>query len=980
MTTEGSRPNFFILLGLDPEGPWDPAAFVRAFEDARELWSRQRNGIKTHTTTVEARRNLTLVREIERVMLDPEARDAERRTAAAERADELRQQRGRLSERVDLMLAKGFLYDVEYDDLRGDLTAADKSLRQRIERAEKRLFVQARKDEERLDQATERNLRANLGILGETDLYSVLHGVDPKISSSSSRTDLSAAADKLYRKARNTADKNRPEVGAMQVLAGLAKKIVSSDELVRRHNFSMLLAPLDAIVEKYERVLARVHAVDARQFELFLREAATKGIDLSLAKDVFTGYFRERNWSVEVPSASAQASLKTMVPCPRCAELNDPKAKHCANCGSSLEHRCPRCGEKIPVSARACPQCGFRVVQRHYAEYLAEETEACLARGDVIAAADFLQRAQQVWPLGSESADTLAARLRLAEEQLRPAREQQRQAIEQINALMESRSYRAARRELRGLPFSSPIISEMLQRCEEAVGASEQRLREARRPGVPNERKAVLYLEALEYCTDNSEALRELSMLPPAPPRRLRAEPNEERRIVRLTWDPAPDAGCSSVVVREDGPEPPTSAMGPHRHVVRTRGVWEDHSPLIGRPMSYAVFTERNTGGTVSERAAVTVEPVLLTVEPQITVRPGNHKVELTWILPENAVGVELQREELSAGSLFRLVPPEDGSNRMTDRNVDNATRYRYTVRAVFTYQVPGRSQVVRRSRGAVREVIPASPPALPGPVYARGHPPPPYIDLYIHKVELRWPPGEQGIIKVLRSLPGQPLLMPGAEVPEEELDRYGDVLPEPYDIWWRVRERVCYYTPIVVLNGRCYAGEARRYALGPEVSDLRAEHAGTSVIVTWSWPNGITDVLVAWDASGEPDDPVAAPSQIRVSRVGGQGAGRYDIAAGPFRQLFVQVAAVVRDGSTEFFTSGVRTSVPRRIINLEYEVRRRGRGQRGRLILAANAPAQLPALVLYGRTDDRPAGREDPLILRIPPGHADPGTRSSCA
>ncbi len=967
MTAESSRPNFFVILDLDPAAKWDEAAFVRTLKDKRSLWSKQRSGIKTHPTTVEAQRNLALTREIDRVMGNQVLRDAERKAALAEREAELRQRRARLTERVDLMLAKGFLYDVEYEDLQTGLSAADPALRQRIEETGRRPFEQARQDNERLGPAMERNLRANLAIVGEADLYAVLRQADSRVSRSSPRPDLVAAADKLYQKARNTADKNRPEVGARQMLAGLARQIFGSDELERRYNFSMLLAPLDAIVEKYEQALAPVRAVDSRQFELFLREAAGKGVPVAVARDFFVGHFRARDWSVDAPSASAEDWLKAQVPCPRCRELNDPKSKHCAKCGAPLEARCPDCGARIPVRASACPECGFKVGQRDYAEWLAEQAEACLAQTDVFNAVDFLERAKQEWPLGSDSDEPLAVRLRKAEEKLGPVREQQRQAIKQIDVLMEGRSHRAARRQLRGLAFSSPIVSEMLQRCEEAVLASDQRLREARRPGLPDERRAARYLEALEYCSDNSEALRELSLLPPAPPRRLRVEADTERHLVRLTWEPASDAGCSSVVVRVDAAEPPASAVGEHRHVV-TGGMWVDPTPLVGRPMSYAVFTQRDRSGTVSRRAAVTTEPVLLAAEPQLFARPGNGEIELSWVPPKHAEGVEIQRQEVPGGSVVTVPPPEDGATRAIDRNVRNGMRYRYTARALFAYHAPGQPRAEVRSSGVAREAVPAAPPALPGPVQARGHPPPAYMNLYFHKVELGWPQAERGTVRVVRSVPGAVPLRAGDELAEDELPRRGLILEqhEPNDVWFTGDLRLCTYTAVLVLNGRCYVGESRPYAAGPEVGGLRAEYAGKSVRVTWNWPPGVDEALIAWDADAEPSDPVHASSAARVRRLDGEASGRYDIPAGAPPRLYVQVAAVIREGGTEYFTSGANTNAIRQALSLRYEVRRGRGGRKLDLLLRPSRPADLPDLVLYGRSDNRPASRDDSLLARI--------------
>ena len=446
-------------------------------------------------------------------------------------------------------------------------------------------------------------------------------------------------------------------------------------------------------------------------------------------------------------------------------------------------------------------------------------------------------------------------------------REGQQRAIEQISFLMESRSYRAARRQLRELQFSTPATGEMLQRCEDAVRESEQKLREARRPGIPDERKAVLYLEALDRCADNSEARRELEQLPPGPPRRLRAEPDIERRVVRLTWEPAPDVGCSSVVVRTDGPVPPASAQGHHRHVVRRRGRWEDRDPLVGRPMWYAIYTERDGSGTLSEHAEVTAEPVLLAAEPQLTARPGNHEVKLTWTVPENALQVEIQREEIATGRLVRFPSADNGTTRRIDGNVRNEAQYRYTARAVYTYQVPGRPPAVRYSGEVTREVIPAAPPAPPGPVRARGYPPLPDMDLYLQKVKLEWPQTEQGEVRIVRSRVGHPMPASGVECAEDELGRYGQMVRGHEYIWMPGRDRVCYFTPVLVLNGRCYAGKARPYAVGPEVGDVRAEQAGTSVNVTWTWPDGVDEALVAWDDENEVANPVAAQLQTMVRR-----------------------------------------------------------------------------------------------------------------
>jgi hypothetical protein len=370
---------------------------------------------------------------------------------------------------------------------------------------------------------------------------------------------------------------------------------------------------------------------------------------------------------------------------------------------------------------------------------------------------------------------------------------------------------------------------------------------------------------------------------------------------------------------------------------------------------------------------ALAEEPVLLTSAPRLTTQPGDGRVEVAWNKPENAVRVEVQREEIATGNLVRLAPPENGATRQLDEDVRNGTRYRYTASAIYTYQVPGKPPVVRRSKQVTREVIPAAPPSPPGPLRATGYPPPQGMRLYQQRVQLDWPPARQGEVRVVRTLPGQPVPTPGTDFPEDELGKYAELLPGNDFRWMPYHPQVCYFTPVLVFNGRCYPGETRPYAVGPEVGEIRAEHAGTSVMVTWTWPEGVDEALVCWAEENEVTDPVFAELRTTVRRIDSAASGECQIPVGTFRQIFIRVAAAVRQDGAVFFTTGVATSARHQIMTLAYEIRY-GRGQKARLILRPDKPAYLPALILVGRTDARPADRSDTVLHRIPPGRFEPG------
>jgi hypothetical protein len=966
-----TRPNFFLLLGLDPAAPWDQATYERALADSRNRWSRQSSGIKDDPATVEAKRNLALIRDLKGVLLDPAKREAELAAARVAQADDLGRRQGRLTERLDLMLAKGYLYDVERDALVAD--GADAALIRRADAAEIRPFGRPRQDYERLDPGTERTLKTNLAIVRYRDLYQLLATADPLVTAISPLEQLTAAADALYRKARNVADKTRPEVGAQQTLAGLAREVFGSAAQRRRHDFSTLVAPMEAVAEQYAADLSPVRRVDARQFEVFLRTAAERAWDLTLAQDVFAGYLRDRGWTVETPTETVTQRLRDQQPCPDCASLNDPAADHCVRCGAPLRGPCPWCGNQLQALDAACPDCGFPVGQRAWVHHLAEEAEAALARSDPDGAAVAVGDAQIAWPLGPDSDDELAVRLRTAAERMEQLRRTEHTSLAQITRLMDARSYRTAMTRLRSLGARSPAGEAMLASCLTVVREADELCAAARSAGLPPDRRAELYLRAMELCSDHREALRELRTIAPAPPGGLLVVVHEEDHRVRLTWEPAPDLGCSSVVIRVDGPVPPVTATGPglRRWPVRVGGSWEDEAPLVGLPMSYAVFTERDIGGTISARAAATTAPVLLTAPVTLTVRPGDATAELSWTLPEHAIGVEIHREEVPSGAgRVRLKQPAAGLCQLTDSNVRNGQRYRYTVYARYPYRVPGRPEDRRLSSGTAREVTPGPVPEPPGKVYARGHPPPPGISFYRHQVELSWALPGPGLLRVVRTIPpGRPLAA-GTELDEADLDKTvldgRHQLREHRDLW--LADPVpCWYTPVLVVGGRCYAGESRPYAPGPEVDELEADYAGAAARLTWTWPEGVTEALVAWGETAAPPDPLAATRQVRVGRAAYDRVGGYDLPGRPARELFIQVAAVIRTEDDEFVTSGTDVHTVRQSVQLRYEVRRGRMGRRPELVLRPDRPASLPELKLHWRTDQCPAGRDDPHILVSP-------------
>src|SRR5215470_13207969 len=108
------RPNFFVLLGLDPNAPWDDAVFQRELARAQNEWSRLAStGMRNRPKTVQAQRNLNLIPSIVDVMSDASGRDQERERARGLKATELAARGKVAADRLALLLARGYLFDEE---------------------------------------------------------------------------------------------------------------------------------------------------------------------------------------------------------------------------------------------------------------------------------------------------------------------------------------------------------------------------------------------------------------------------------------------------------------------------------------------------------------------------------------------------------------------------------------------------------------------------------------------------------------------------------------------------------------------------------------------------------------------------------------------------------------------------------------------------------------------------------------------------
>jgi hypothetical protein len=139
---------------------------------------------------------------------------------------------------------------------------------------------------------------------------------------------------------------------------------------------------------------------------------------------------------------------------------------------------------------------------------------------------------------------------------------------------------------LREAVAAHPGLGGHLEECEQSIRTSDQCLRDARAPGLPDENRAELYSEALRICADNDEARSELSLLSLSPviPGPVSARGQPPRMSVHEVELDAPPAERGEVKIvcaglrdrsPQAGAEFPAGDLGRYRTITRgARDIW----------------------------------------------------------------------------------------------------------------------------------------------------------------------------------------------------------------------------------------------------------------------------------------------------------------------------------------------------------------------------------------------------------------------
>ena len=218
------RPNFYILLELDPYAEWDANRFVRVLKAKQDQWSNASMGIGPQSLV--AQRNRSLIPTIRQVMNDPQKRTEEGQKAKMLRAQ---QREKRLVEfehatqgkRLDADQIEQLILDF------ADVLSADE-IYQKLPVQNSQLGPQP--GIELSSGPIIEDFEQNLGLLGLSNLYEMLH-----LPRTATSARLVQAAEELFEEMRRRQPQTATVI-AYGELAGYARTIFSQSESRRGYD------------------------------------------------------------------------------------------------------------------------------------------------------------------------------------------------------------------------------------------------------------------------------------------------------------------------------------------------------------------------------------------------------------------------------------------------------------------------------------------------------------------------------------------------------------------------------------------------------------------------------------------------------------------------------------------------------------------------------------------------------------------------
>jgi hypothetical protein len=951
--TPAATPNFFEILGLDPDDRFSEEKFQQVLKQKHSEWKADEKRLGSKKAV--AQRYLALYNEqsIQQAMLDP-ARRRQQAEAYREIRQARRQEKRAEFERVIEIIQQGEVEEAQIHQLIKDCAGvfSEAEIRARLKVAPHKKPAEKSVEGPLLDPSAFATLQQDLLALlpPKKDLYDFFEKHER-----TSRRELLDEAQTAYKQNQQFTHKT-PEITQKKGIIERAQRIFATDEEHAKYQRSLRQARLDELMKQYEQALQTrsEKRLTSAQVTQFLERAGKDGWSLAQAWIRLQKRAAEASprWILDPPAISVDSS---QLRCGTCGAYSPPDLTHCKDCKTALHLSCPDCGKQVASDEAACA-CGFAIGNRFEVDKLITLCREQLAHQYLVEASAGLHTAGRMWQ--PRRSDARLEAIQELQARLRSLEHMRREQTQHLEDLLNRRCFSAARVLLarQGAMFGDSERESYTRLIEDALTRAQTLLRQAHTQ-QEQEQKIALCVQALRLCADLQEARNLLATLPPAPPHHLQGHVHGS--LVSLQWEPSATHNVSYCTIRKSGSQPLSPDDGERLGSV-SGCIFEDTQPETGISLFYVVFAMLE--GVFSREAARLPGPLVVLGEVKdVKVGVDSQRVTLCWQTPPRLANLSITRKEGCAPA-----SPTDGIclqsvdlQQVVDHNVENGHLYYYTIYCQFQDY----SGQLVTSHGVTIQARPEAAPLI-------------ISDLEIttrkaasgYEVTLRWavpPKGEVAIIKSHEPLPFQA----GEVLARTRLSRYGSSLQVRQldtciDSWERTG--IAYYTPVVLFQESAYLGQSQRWAVIEDVRDLRCEKRATGLRLSWVWPLHCKEVRLAYASEGWPQMEDNG-QLIRITRSTYDQKGYVEIQGVSGTACYIIVAAFIEQNGEGLLGSGVRKKAQAgNPLTLTYEIRLSHNllGPKKRTVhMTVRGSGFLPALVLTYRQGRVPLGKKDSEI-----------------
>lgn len=807
---ETKRPNYYILLELPFEPPeTDTQKIKDAINEKRELWTLD---LGFSPKMLEASENLKRLADIERVMLDPDARKTE-----ADKAREIKEsERAKLEEQLTLYQAIGdTLAEQNLKQLMtrfGRFGFTEGEIQRSFEKGRNRKIQQINPSEV-LDPSVADKVKKYLGqlhISGEPPtLYDFMKLPD---TSSAARLHEAALAEKsriLHKGDKLDKDKVKKEAYA------LCAEIFENIDSKRKYDNYIKLTENAEVNDAVDALALGNHMEITPGMKEGLIDVAVRrcGLNVPDASMYIANYCAYKGYILS----------EGKVICGNCGVENPAGSVACGNCGKTLAVRCPSCGRTCDVGAMVCRHCGFKMENADRSKELCGQADQAIGALDFPAAAARLAEANRLWP-GNKWVRELQSSLSECREQAEPALAELREAHEAKRYKKVQKLYDAIRNRFHG--YSKPELEkEISAKIEEARVLCDKARRSSQKDEVLD-----LCAEAATLCADLPDIQELSAKYPPDPPGGFSVKADPRARENRLSWSVRSGGRpVRYIVVRSHTDRVQAVTDGKVIFRGNTSSYWDkDIEP--GVTYWYNVFADRDgvfsSGAAEGGREAVN----LFDMGP-VSVTPGNGSLRLSWGTPPRNAAVELYRSGPRGEE--HLASTREESFLIT--GMANEVEQRF--RIALSYAFGGRKV---ETAGVTVSASPVCPPA-------------PVDELGIRLVqeglyEAVWRHAGPGEVRIVASAQ-RPDWRAGDVVPLSALEQkmmYLQMLPLSHDTVLKLTQEeggasfrdpggeALYITAVVVKSGSAVFGSVVRAGRGMSatIQDIRPENGGVRIFL----------------------------------------------------------------------------------------------------------------------------------------------------